>query len=105
MSSLATEYYQLLLSQGLCVGIGGGCLFAPTVSVISTYFTTKRAFAIGIVAAGGSIGSTIHPIVFRRLQPSIGYPWTIRVIAFIALHCSGSSLDKYVSDEESARAS
>ena len=85
MSSLATEYYQLMLSQGLCVGIGGGCLFAPTVSVISTYFTTKRAFAIGIVAAGGSIGSTIYPIVFRRLQPSMGYPWTIRVIAFIAL--------------------
>jgi MFS family permease len=85
MSSLATEYYQLFLSQGLCVGIGGGCVFAPSVAVISTYFTTKRALAIGIVAAGGSVGSTIYPIVFRKLQPAIGYPWTIRVIAFIAL--------------------
>lgn len=85
MSSLATEYYQLLLSQGLCVGLGGGCLFAPSVAVVSTYFTTKRALAIGIVAAGGSVGSTIYPIVFRKLQPEIGYPWAIRVIAFIAL--------------------
>lgn len=85
MSSLATQYYQLFLSQGMCVGIGGGCLFAPSVAVISTYFTTKRAFAIGIVAAGGSVGSTIYPILFRKLQPEIGYPWTIRVIAFIAL--------------------
>lgn len=85
MSSLATEYYQLFLAQGVCVGLGGGCVFAPSVAVISTYFTTKRAFAIGIVAAGGSVGSTIYPIVFRKLQPALGFAWAIRVIAFIAL--------------------
>lgn len=85
MSSLATEYYQLFLSQGLCVGLGGGCLFAPTVAVVSTYFTTRRSLAVGIVAAGGSLGSTMYPIVFRRLQPSIGFPWAMRVIAFIAM--------------------
>ncbi|EHK49605.1 hypothetical protein TRIATDRAFT_50392 [Trichoderma atroviride IMI 206040] len=87
MSSLATKYYQLFLSQGLCVGIGGGCLFLPCVAVVSTYFTTKRALAISIVASRGSVGSTIYPIVFRRLQPAIGFPWAIRVIAFIALGC------------------
>jgi MFS family permease len=92
MSSLATKYYQLFLSQGLCVGIGGGCLFLPCVAVVSTYFTTKRSLAIGIVASGGSVGSTIYPIVFRRLQPSIGFPWTIRVIAFIALGCLLASI-------------
>ncbi|KAH8120925.1 hypothetical protein FP744_10000951 [Trichoderma asperellum] len=92
MSSLATKYYQLFLSQGLCVGIGGGCLFLPCVAVASTYFTTKRALAIGIVASGGSVGSTIYPIVFRRLQPAIGFPWAIRVIAFIALGCLLASI-------------
>jgi MFS family permease len=87
MTSLGTKYYQLFLAQGLCVGIGGGCLFLPSVAVVSTYFTTKRSLAIGIVAAGGGVGSTIYPIVFRRLQPAIGFPWTVRVIAFIALGC------------------
>lgn len=87
MSSLATKYYQLFLSQALCVGIGGGCLFLPCVAVISTYFTTKRSLAIGIVASGGGVGSTIYPIVFRRLQPAIGFPWAVRVIAFIAMGC------------------
>jgi MFS family permease len=63
---------------------GGGMLFLPSVAIVSTYFTTKRALAIGIVASGGSIGSTIYPIMFRKLQPEVGFPWAIRIIGFIA---------------------
>jgi MFS family permease len=85
MTSLATEYWQLFLSQGLIIGIGAGCLFVPSVAIVATYFTTKRSLATGIVAAGGSVGSVIYPIVFRKLQPSIGFPWATRVIAFIGL--------------------
>lgn len=32
-------------------------------------------------------GGVIFPIVFIRLQPKIGFPWTIRIIAFIQLAC------------------
>jgi MFS family permease len=85
MTSLGTEYYQIFLAQGVCVGIGGGLLFLPSVAIVATYFTTKRALATGITAAGGSIGSVIYPILFRKLQPQIGFPWTTRIIAFIAL--------------------
>lgn len=85
MTSLAEEYWQVFLAQGLCVGLGTGLLFLPSVAIVSTYFTTKRAFAIGLVAAGGSIGSVIYPIVFHRLQPRIGFPWAMRVLGFIAL--------------------
>ena len=92
MSSLATSYWQIFLSQGLCVGLGGGCVFAPSVAVVSTYFTTQRASAIGVVAAGGSVGSTIYPVLFRKLQPKIGYGWTTRVIGFMALAMLSVSL-------------
>ena len=85
MLSLATEYWQVFLAQGVCVGLGLGCIFLPSVALVATYFTTKRALAIGIVAAGGSIGSVIYPIVFYRLLPRIGFPWATRVLAFIAL--------------------
>lgn len=30
-------------------------------------------------------GGIIYPIIFRRLQPQIGFPWTTRLIAFIML--------------------
>jgi MFS family permease len=85
MLSLATEYWQVFLAQGVCVGVGLGCLFLPSVALVATYFTTRRALAIGIVASGGSIGSVIYPIVFYRLQPQIGFPWATRVLGFIAL--------------------
>lgn len=85
MTSLATDYWQVFLAQGVCVGLGAGCLFLPSVALVATYFTTKRALAIGVVAAGGSIGSVIYPIVFHRLQPRIGFPWATRVIGFIIL--------------------
>ncbi|KAK6452867.1 hypothetical protein FP744_10009118 [Trichoderma asperellum] len=60
-------------------------LFAH-VAIVATYFTAKRALAIGITASGGSLGSAIYPIVFERLQRRIGIPWAnTRVLGFISL--------------------
>jgi MFS family permease len=85
MTSLATQYYQVVLAQGFCVGIGGGIAYIPSLVVISTYFTTKRPIAIGCASIGTSVGSVVFPIMFRQLQPKIGFPWTVRSIAFINL--------------------
>ncbi|OJJ35834.1 hypothetical protein ASPWEDRAFT_156075 [Aspergillus wentii DTO 134E9] len=85
MTSLATQYYQVLLSQGFCVGMGGGIAYIPALVVISSNFTTRRPIAIGCASIGSSVGSVIFPIMFRQLQPRIGFPWTVRCIAFINL--------------------
>lgn len=85
MASLGTQYYQLLLAQGFCIGIGAGCIFIVSVAIIPQYFSTKRAFAIGIAASGSSLGGVIYPIVFHELQPLVGYGWATRVMGFIAL--------------------
>ncbi|KAL6233614.1 hypothetical protein BDW75DRAFT_231810 [Aspergillus navahoensis] len=85
MTSLATKYYQVILAQGFCVGIGGGIAYIPALVVISMYFTTKRPIAIGCASIGSSVGSVVFPIMFRQLQPKIGFPWTVRCIAFINL--------------------
>ncbi|KAK0385226.1 hypothetical protein NLU13_7703 [Sarocladium strictum] len=85
MVSLTDKYYQVFLAQGLCIGLGTGMIFLPSFAIVSTYFTSKRAAAIGIVASGGSVGSVIYPIVFERLQAKIGFPWTVRVMGFLAL--------------------
>lgn len=86
MLSLCTEYYQVILAQAVCIGIGAGCLFVPSVAIISTYFNNTRiALAMGIAASGSSLGGVIYPIVFYRLQPTIGFAWATRVIGFIML--------------------
>lgn len=56
MTSVCKSYYQISVAQGICVGLGAGCLFLPSVAIMATYFTSKRAFMTGITNAGGSIG-------------------------------------------------
>ncbi|EEP78010.1 predicted protein [Uncinocarpus reesii 1704] len=85
MLSLCKEYWQVLLSQGFCIGIGCGFLCVPSTAILSQYFTTKLATAVGITAAGSSFGGVIYPIVFHKLQPTIGFSWATRVIGFLML--------------------
>ncbi|KAK2753734.1 hypothetical protein FQN55_000097 [Onygenales sp. PD_40] len=85
MTSISTEYYQIFLAQGVLVGAGCAFLFVPSIAIVATYFTSKRAAATGITASGGSIGSVIYPIMFRNLIDRVGFGWTTRTIAFIAL--------------------
>ncbi|PYH75097.1 putative MFS monocarboxylate transporter [Aspergillus vadensis CBS 113365] len=88
MLSLSTEYYQVFLSQGVCSGIGCGLIYVPALSLASTLFTTRRSIAVGLLSSGASIGGTVFSILFIRLQPLIGFPWTTRTMAFIQLACS-----------------
>ncbi|CAO2649186.1 Nn.00g101350.m01.CDS01 [Neocucurbitaria sp. VM-36] len=81
--SAAKTYWQLLLTQGLCTGIGGGIFFVPIMGLCSTYFSTHRGIAIGIVTTGNSAGGIIYPVVVRQLLPRIGFGWTVRVLGFI----------------------
>lgn len=55
MTSLASRYWEIFLAQALCVGLGLGCLYVPSVAIVSTYFSTKRALAVGLTSAGGSL--------------------------------------------------
>lgn len=56
MLSLSTEYYQILLSQGFCVGIGAGLIYVPAIAMVNVKFTTRRAIAMGLVTSGASLG-------------------------------------------------
>lgn len=56
MTSLCNEYWQFILAQGLCMGVGMTCLFVPCVAVLPPYFTSRRALAMGLGASGSSIG-------------------------------------------------
>ena len=60
-------------------------IFYPAITCLSTWFFKKRATAFGIVASGSSIGGVIFPIMIARLIPRVGFPWTMRIAAFIIL--------------------
>src|SRR5271170_7333002 len=87
--SVLTTYFRLFLisfrSQGVGAGIAVGVLFLPAATVVATWFTRRRAAAMGIVASGSSIGAVILPIALEKLIPLIGFGWSVRVIALIQL--------------------
>lgn len=84
-TSFATEYWQIFLAQGVCTGLGLGCIFMPTISVIGGYFRRKRSLALAISAAGTGTGSLVFPSVIQYLIPRVGFPWAVRCSAFVAL--------------------
>ena len=81
--SFAKNYWQLLLTKGICTGVGGGIFFVPVMGLTSTYFAKRRGMALGIVTSGNSFGGIVYPIVVRQLLDKVGFGWTVRVLGFI----------------------
>lgn len=59
MLSICKEFWQAMLAQGFCIGLGGGMLFVPSVAILPTYFSTKIGLAIGLAASGSSMGGKL----------------------------------------------
>lgn len=87
MLSLCHEYYQFFLAQTIVTGIGFGFVFLPASGIVPQWFSTRAAFAVGVSMTGSSIGAVVYPIMLQRLVPRIGFPWTVRIIAFMVLGC------------------
>ncbi|KAH7303939.1 major facilitator superfamily domain-containing protein [Stachybotrys elegans] len=85
MTSLATEYWQTMLAQGICTGLGLGLAFMPAVSVASSYFKKRQAFALAVTAVGTSTGGLIFPSTVQYLIPQIGFAWAVRCAGFVAM--------------------
>ena len=87
MASISTEYYQFILSQGICSPIGASAIFYPAMSTCATWFFRRRALAFGVMASGSSLGGVIFPIMVDHLVVEVGFPWTMRICAFLILGC------------------
>ncbi|RAK90099.1 MFS general substrate transporter [Aspergillus costaricaensis CBS 115574] len=90
--SACTSYWQVLLAQAFCIGLGNGCLYIPSVAIIPQYFSSRRPIATALAASGSSLGGVLYPIIFRELQPRIGFGWATRTIGFVALATTAFSL-------------
>ncbi|OTB08590.1 hypothetical protein M426DRAFT_51561 [Hypoxylon sp. CI-4A] len=85
MTSMATAYWQVLLAQGICSGIGGGLMFMPATANVTTYFRKKRSLAVAINGCGSSTGAILFPAIIQFLTPQIGFQWAVRTCGFISI--------------------
>jgi len=86
MLSLATEYYQIMLTQGVAVGIGSGIVYPPSITLVAATFGSKyRGLAVSFATCGTTIGGIVFPILLDHLLPSLGFAWATRVLGFMTL--------------------
>lgn len=85
MTSISKTYTQILLPQAVCSALGASMVFYPAVNCVSTWFLAKRGAAMGLVAAGASLGGVIFPTMVIQLIPQVGFGWTMRICAFLIL--------------------
>ncbi|KAK8100840.1 uncharacterized protein PG998_007756 [Apiospora kogelbergensis] len=85
MTSIATEYYQIFLAQGVLQGLGLGLMYMPSTAVVSSYFKRKRSLALTIASAGTGTGSIVFPATVQFLIPKIGFAWAVRCSGFVAV--------------------
>lgn len=106
MTSLGTQYYQILLAQGVCSAIGAACIFQPgrsptssclwsvslgtdwitaAMTCVAGWFNKKRGAAFGILTSGSSLGGVVYPIMVTRLVEEVGFPWAMRTCGFLIL--------------------
>lgn len=85
MTSFCTQYWQILLVQGIYIGLGLGMAYMPSIAVIGCYFKRRRSLALALSTTGGGFGSLIFPSILQYLIPTVGFPWAVRYSALVAL--------------------
>ncbi|KAI1139106.1 MFS general substrate transporter [Hypoxylon sp. FL0543] len=89
MLSLSTQYYQIILCQGIVSAVGMSAVFNSATNSVMGWFFKKRAAALGLTVSGSSLGGVVLPIMMEHLIPKIGFAWTIRALGFMFLALCG----------------
>jgi len=82
-ASFSTNYWQLVLSHGICVGLGGGLIFIPAPSLVVTCFVKNRSLALALCACGNSVGGLFYADVLQNRLPHLGFARAMRVCGFV----------------------
>jgi MFS family permease len=85
LMSLCDEYYQLLLTQGILMGLGNGLLYVPGIALVGRSFKKHRSIAMAITTCGAPTGGVIYTLMFEQLIGHMSFGWTVRIMGFVML--------------------
>ncbi|CAG9953088.1 unnamed protein product [Clonostachys rosea f. rosea IK726] len=87
-ASCASAYWQVILSLGVCVGLGGGMMALPAAAAIGSRLRHRRALAMSLSGCGASIGAISYAAIVQYLIPVIGFPWAVRCCGLLSIIAS-----------------
>ncbi|KAL2128036.1 hypothetical protein VTI74DRAFT_9824 [Chaetomium olivicolor] len=88
-ASFSTHIWHLLLSQGVCFGIGLGFCFTSTVGVVPQWFTKRRSFANSVATSGSGFGGLTYSLATNAMISNLGLAWSFRILAILAFVVNG----------------
>lgn len=88
----AQNIYAAIVCLGLMSGIGYGFAFTQSMVVVGQYFVRRRSLAVGLAAAGGSVGTLILPLYIRAATQEYGFQGMILIYSGIVLHAIPSAM-------------
>lgn len=86
MASTANAFnngMRLLMPALVLIGLGNSLAVTPLIASITHWFKRRRARAMGIATAGGSIGGICFLFLLPGLDGSYGLNWTMCIFAFL----------------------
>lgn len=83
MTSLLTQYYQYILTQGFVTSLGSSAVSTTAMACIMTLFKKKRATALGLAVSGSAAGGVVLPIMMTQLIPRVGFSWAMRIVGIL----------------------
>lgn len=75
-----TVLWQLYIYYSLLQGVARGAHFNPMVATLARWFTQRRGLALGLVLAGGGIGTVLFPVLGNYLIQH--FNWRTAFIVF-----------------------
>jgi MFS family permease len=80
-ASFSKHLWQLILSQGIIVGIGGALLYNPIMMIAPEYFSQKvRGKATGLISAGAGVGGLAYAPIISLLIDKVGICGTFQCV-------------------------
>ena len=79
LASFSQRLWQVILTQGLLLGIATCLSYMPAVTVAPTWYGPRRGLAMGIILAGTGVGGLAWAPVIHALVQRYGYRQTLRI--------------------------
>jgi len=82
-----TKYWHFMVMYGIFSGVANACLTTTALAVIAHWFEIRRGMASGITFVGSSVGGIVFPMVLKPVLESLGWKWSMRIVALIVGIC------------------
>jgi len=93
VAASSSSIYALYGAYGAGVGVGGGLMYIPAISIVQRWFKRKRALASGLAICGTGFGALVFPPIALALTDLAGWRFTHLVFcACVVVVCGGASL-------------